>query len=72
MGYATPSRFQGVYYKVMPPFVAQRSADWNLAVDMPPQLMIAMLFVTLATCAAASVTSVTKVFRLPPATVFRS
>lgn len=52
--------------------LAQRSEAWNLAIDLPPWLFGAMLLVTLATCAAASVTSVTKVFHLPPASVFRS
>jgi putative ABC transport system permease protein len=52
--------------------LARHSAAWKLAIDIPAWLLGAMLLVTLATCAAASVTSVVKVFRLPPATVFRS
>jgi putative ABC transport system permease protein len=52
--------------------VARQARAYNLAVDAPLWLLGAMLIVTFATCAAASVTSVTKVFHLPPATVFRS
>jgi putative ABC transport system permease protein len=52
--------------------LAWHSAAWKLAIDLPTGLLGTMLLVTLTTCAAASVTSVVKVFRLPPATVFRS
>lgn len=52
--------------------VGRQTASTNLNIDTPPWLLVVMLLVTLATCAAASVTSVIKVFRLPPASVFRS
>jgi putative ABC transport system permease protein len=52
--------------------VARQTASTNLNIDTPVWLVVVMLLVTLATCGAASVTSVIKVFRLPPASVFRS
>lgn len=51
--------------------LSRRLEELNLAVDLPPWLIGSMLFVTLITCTVASITSVAKVFRLPPATVFR-
>jgi putative ABC transport system permease protein len=52
--------------------VATRSASCNLTIDLPAWLYAAMLFVTLGACTLASITSVAKVYRLPPASVFRS
>lgn len=51
--------------------IASRSASWNLNIDLPPWLYVAMLLVTLAACGLASLTSVAKVYRLPPASVFK-
>ena len=48
-----------------------RLSEWNLSVDLPFWLIGTMLLITLVTCTVASITSVTKVFRLAPATVFR-
>jgi hypothetical protein len=45
--------------------------SWHLPVEIPPWLYGLMLLLTLAMCVGASVTSVLKVFRLPPAVVFR-
>ena len=44
---------------------------WHLPVEIPPWLYGLMLLLTLVMCVGASVTSVMKVFRLPPAVVFR-
>ncbi len=52
--------------------LARYTATSNLNIDTPLWLVAVMLLVTLATCTAASVTSVLRVFRLPPASVFRS
>jgi putative ABC transport system permease protein len=52
--------------------LAHCTASSNLNIDTPIGLIALMLLVTLATCTAASVTSVLRVFRLPPASVFRS
>jgi len=52
--------------------LARFTASSNLNIDTPIWLITLMLLVTLATCTAASVTSVLRVFRLPPASVFRS
>ncbi len=52
--------------------LARYTASSNLNIDTPIWLVAVMLLVTLATCTAASVTSVLRVFRLPPASVFRS
>jgi len=52
--------------------LARFTASSNLNIDTPIWLIALMLLVTLATCTAASVTSVLRVFRLPPASVFRS
>jgi putative ABC transport system permease protein len=45
--------------------------SWHLPVEIPPWLYGLMLLLTMAMCVGASVTSVLKVFRLPPAVVFR-
>jgi putative ABC transport system permease protein len=45
--------------------------DWHLAVQIPPWLYGAMFLLTMVTCTVCSVASVAKVFRLPPATIFR-
>jgi putative ABC transport system permease protein len=52
--------------------LARYTTSSNLNIDTPIWLIALMLLVTLATCTAASVTSVLRVFRLPPASVFRS
>jgi len=52
--------------------LSERMPQWRLPVEIPPWLYGGMLVVTMVTCAASSVTSVAKVFRLPPAAVFRS
>ncbi|HVP11233.1 MAG TPA: ABC transporter permease [Phycisphaerae bacterium] len=44
---------------------------WHLPVEIPAWLYGLMLLLTSAMCTGASVTSVIKVFRLPPAVVFR-
>ena len=44
---------------------------WHLPVEIPAWLYGLMLLLTIAMCSGASVTSVFKVFRLPPAVVFR-
>ncbi len=44
----------------------------NLAIELPPWLFAAMFAATIVMCVVASVTSIVKVFRLPPAMVFRS
>ena len=51
--------------------LSRKLPDWNLAVEIPPWLYLGMLAITMFTCAGASITSVMKVFRLPPAVVFR-
>jgi putative ABC transport system permease protein len=53
-------------------FVGKQLPAMNLSFAMPPWLYAAMLIVTTLTCSVASITSVAKVFRLPPATVFRA
>ncbi len=50
--------------------VGQKLPDWNMQVVFEPWLHGAVLVITLVTCAAASVTSAAKVFRLSPAMVF--
>lgn len=52
--------------------LARKLPDLHLAIYIPGWLYAAMFVVTMVTCMTASVTSVTKVFRLPPAVVFRS
>ncbi|HUN80578.1 MAG TPA: ABC transporter permease [Phycisphaerae bacterium] len=53
-------------------WLSGRMMEWHLPIEIPPWLYAAMIALTVVMCAAASVTSVLKVFRLPPATVFRS
>jgi putative ABC transport system permease protein len=63
MGYAAGAVFAALLSQKMP--------EWHLPVEIPVRLYVGSLLITLVTCAAASITSVAKVFRLPPATVFR-
>jgi putative ABC transport system permease protein len=51
--------------------VSRKMPDWHLPVEIPMWLYGGMLLVTVLTSAVSSVTSVAKVFRLPPAAVFR-
>jgi len=51
--------------------IANTSRVWNLNIDLPAWLYVSMLGITLAECALASVTSIAKVYRLPPASAFR-
>jgi len=50
--------------------VADKLPTWNLEVIYTPWLHGAAFLITMTTCAAASLTSIAKVFRLPPAMVF--
>lgn len=52
--------------------LSRKMPDWHLPVQIPLWLFAGMLGVTLFTCVVSSVTSIAKVFRLPPAAVFRS
>lgn len=56
---------------ILAALLSRKLPDWNLAVDIPPWMYVSMLAVTVVTCTGASITSVMKVFRLPPAVVFR-
>jgi putative ABC transport system permease protein len=52
--------------------LSRKMPEWHLPVQIPLWLFAGMLAVTLFTCVASSITSIAKVFRLPPAAVFRS
>ena len=43
---------------------------WNLHMAVPSELLALMALLTLGTCTAASIFSVVKVFRVPPASIF--
>jgi len=45
---------------------------FNVPVEVPLQVVVVMFFVTVAMCVVASISSIVRVFRLEPATVFRS
>jgi putative ABC transport system permease protein len=45
--------------------------EWHLPVETPLWMFACVLLATLGMCASASITSVARVFRLPPAVVFR-
>ena len=45
--------------------------QWNLQIAVPHELFVLMALFTLGTCIAASISSVVKVFRVPPASIFR-
>jgi putative ABC transport system permease protein len=53
-------------------FIGRFLPQAGMSFAMPTWLYIGMFLVTMLTCAAASMTSVAKVFRLPPAIVFRA
>ncbi len=63
IGYGIGAALAGVLSQKMP--------DWHLPIEIPSWLFGGMFVITIATCAVASITSVAKVFRLPPAAVFR-
>lgn len=50
--------------------VARFVSRWELQIDTPLMLYVAMFCITIALCVAASATSILKVLRLPPASVF--
>ena len=50
--------------------LSRKMPEWNLSVVIPPWLYVAVLGVTVLICAVSSLTSVNKVFRLSPASVF--
>jgi putative ABC transport system permease protein len=52
--------------------LSEKLPEWHLPVEIPSWLYGGMLVVTMVTCATSSVTSIAKVFGLPPAAVFRS
>ena len=53
-------------------WLSQKMFEWHLPIVIPPWLYGMMFVLTAIMCVGASVTSVFKVFRLPPAAVFRS
>lgn len=61
-----------VFGAIVTYFLSRKLPDLHLAIEIPLWLYGVMFAVTMGTCAAASLTSVFKVFRLPPAIVFRS
>jgi putative ABC transport system permease protein len=52
--------------------IGKQLPKFNVPVEVPFQVVIVMFFVTVAMCVVASISSIVRVFRLEPATVFRS
>lgn len=57
---------------VIATWMARRAVEWNLSIDTPGWLYGFILLITMATCLIASVTSILRVFKLSPVSVFGS